>query len=972
MAASVSPAADRCLEENTLDALTQGQLSPEERARAARHLDACESCRQLLAALGHALPAAGEGEETRPMGARPDPAGAPVVAGGRIGRYTVLHLVGTGGMGAVYAAYDPELDRRVALKLVHHDLLPSDQRRESALRLLREAQALARLSHPHVITVFDAGRFDEQVFLAMEFIDGGTLRQWLRGARRAPDEVLDMFLASGRGLSAAHEAGLVHRDFKPDNVLVGKDGRARVTDFGLARTAIAGEEMPGEEGAPRALPASEGMTTRTGALLGTPRYMAPELLRGAPADSGSDQFAFCVALWEALEGEPPFTAADLNGGPDRAPLREPRGHRIPPPLSRILLRGLSESPGDRFPSMQALLAALEREKVAPGRRRGRILALVGVVALMAVTFGVVRWRGGAEGVCGHAGERLGGAWDEARRSQVRAALLATGVPYANTAWSGTERLLDHYANGWMAMHTEACEATHVRGEQSGELLDLRMACLAQRRAALRALTSLLATADAGVVESAVQAAGQLPPLEECASREALTSTVPPPQNPEAGAKIEATRAKLTDAEALLAAGRYEASRALAQEAVEAASALSYRPLQAEAFLALGRAHMRSEDGAGARQALSRALGAAIASEHVVITARATVSLAFVEGLMLRRHEQGHVWADLAEATLERAGEAPLLTAERLYVLGRLLQDEGRAGEAAPHLEKALALQERVLGPEHPEVVKTLERLAWTLATFERTADAEKIATRALALCDKLLGPDHPQCVRPLHTMGFVLSLSGRNPEAIPYMERALAIEERAFGPSHPAIVKSIINLSNCHNEREAVVLLARALEIQERAGRVEHPDTAFILKNLAISEGLLRRDREQLAHALRALPIEEKLLGQNHPDLAMSLLMIGTAHHRLGHAAEGVPFLERALVIAESRPITDSYATGRDTRIQIRKALADALWELGRDHGRARDLVAGALEVARGGEGAEMVKGATELEAWMTEHPPPR
>jgi hypothetical protein len=356
----------------------------------------------------------------------------------------------------------------------------------------------------------------------------------------------------------------------------------------------------------------------------------------------------------------------------------------------------------------------------------------------------------------------------------------------------------------------------------------------------------------------------------------------------------------------------------------------------------------------------------------MVAARATISLAFVDGLMLRKHDQGQVWIDLAEATQARVGDAPLLTAERLFVLGRLLQDEGRGGEAVPHLEKALALQERVLGPEHPEVVRTLDRLAWAQATFERTQEALRTATRALGLCERLLGPEHAQCARPLHTMAFVLAQAGRSPEAIPYMERALRIEERTFGPDNPVLVKSLINLSNVQTASGAIGILQRALAIQERAGSVEHPDTAMILMNLAISEGLLHRDREQLEHAARALPIQEKLLGPDHPDLAMPLVMIGQAHHRLGQPATGLPFLERALAIAEARPIADAYITGRSTRVEIRLALSDTLWALGRDRARARELASGALSIARGGgerENADLAKSAADAEAWLSAHP---
>ncbi|MCP3162538.1 serine/threonine-protein kinase [Myxococcus qinghaiensis] len=963
----------RCLGENTLDGLSRGLLTSEEREAAARHLDGCDDCRRLLAALGQVVSTPGTATP------RPDSARAPLearprlVSGDRLGRYTVLHLVGAGGMGVVYAAYDPELDRRVALKLVHDEVLPADSREEAASRLLREAQALARLSHPHVITVFDGGRFDGQVFLAMEFMEGGTLGQWLRAAPRSADEVLAMFLDAGRGLAAAHRAGLVHRDFKPDNVLVGRDGRVRVTDFGLARMALPGEPpLGGAEVAPRALPAGEEARTQTGGRLGTPVYMAPELWRGAPADARSDQFAFCVAFHEALQGERPFTVEQLAGGAGGLEGREPpRAGRIPPHWRRSLARGLSARPEERFPSMAALLDTLESGQASRRKRRLRVLALLGGVGLLAAGFGLFAGRERTQDVCAGARERLAGAWDEARKREVHAAFLATGSPLAQAAWSGTELLVDRYANAWVQMRTDACEATHVRGEQSGELLDLRMACLAQRRESLRALSQVLGAADTGIVEKAAEAAGQLPSLEGCASTEALTAPLRPPQDAATRARIDQVRSRLADAKALLSAGRYAPSLALTESAVEASRALAYKPLEAEALLALGLAHERLTQTPPAEKAFERALVAAEAGGHVEVSARTACMLALVQGLHQRRHAQGHFWEEFCGALLERLGPVPGLTAERLFVLGNLLNDEGHTAEALPVLEEALALQEQVLGLEHPNVARTLGRLAFVLAALERPSEALAHAQRALAIQEKLLGLHHPQCVTSLHAIAFALSVVGGLSDALPHAARALAIEERAFGPKHPAILKSLIILSNVQSEAaDAVPLLERALVIHQQSPQGDESDKVFILKNLAVNHGLLGHAAEQLDYARQALAIEEKVLAPDAPELGHSFLLMGQAHVRLGAPAKALPLLERALAIAESRPLTSATASGREVRVELRQVLAETLWALRREHGRARSLVTGALELARGGRG-EVVKEVPALERWLSTHPLP-
>ncbi len=317
-----------CPSEEAVLAFLDGDLTPRDKAGLEEHLGGCPRCARLLAASIDAAfpspdaPAGGAGREEAPM------------SGGRIGRYLVRGPIGAGGMGVVYAAYDPELGRQVALKLLHTG---HEAGGEASVRLLREAQAMARLSHPNVVAVYDTGTWDGRVFLAMELVEGGTLAGWRRAAPRPWREVVAVFISAGRGLAAAHAAGLVHRDFKPENVLIGADGSVRVTDFGLARMAedkltalpvvgmvakesinntgsinsthsidSVGSARPGEE--PGAV---HSPLTRAGALIGSLAYMAPEQMAGLPADARSDIFSFCVALFECLGGERPFAGDTL-------------------------------------------------------------------------------------------------------------------------------------------------------------------------------------------------------------------------------------------------------------------------------------------------------------------------------------------------------------------------------------------------------------------------------------------------------------------------------------------------------------------------------------------------------------------------------------------------------------------------------------------------------------------------------------
>ena len=301
-----------------------------------------------------------------------------------VGRYVVLDPIGEGGMGVVYRALDPELDRSIALKLVRVRSRDPAQRERQKTRLVREAQAMARLAHPNVVSVHDVGTFEDDVFVAMELVDGRTLSQFLRDEKPSPGEVIELFVGAGRGLAAAHAAGLVHRDFKPDNLAVGSDRRARVLDFGLARAVAQGggaDDDIGELwGSPRLLDAA---LTRDGAVIGTPSYMAPEQLRGESVDERADQFSFCVALYQALYGSLPFGERRAISGA-LPPLVLPASPRVAAPVGHALVRGLAADPAARYPSMDALLADLGGSpSSAPVRnpRRRRALAIGLAVAL---------------------------------------------------------------------------------------------------------------------------------------------------------------------------------------------------------------------------------------------------------------------------------------------------------------------------------------------------------------------------------------------------------------------------------------------------------------------------------------------------------------------------------------------------------------------------------------------------------------
>jgi len=359
-----------CPDENELMKSLHGLLTPNSRAALERHIDQCDRCRSLVATVVR-VSVAPEDEKVNDE----QPGAASLPRGTNLGRYVLLDCIGRGGMAVVYAAFDPELDRKVAVKLLRTDLpgTPAELRAS----LLREAQSMARLTHPHVIAVYDVGTFNDQVFLAMEFIRGRDLRAWLGEARRSWSEILEIFIKAGEGLRAAHDSGLVHRDFKPDNVLVGYEGQVRVTDFGLAhRLRAPGEE---EHSASEAAPALDGNV-----LAGTPLYISPEQWRGKSADARSDQFSFCVSLYEAVYGARPYPGktSATYGGVVPPP---PKGSAVPGWVRRVLVKGLSLEPEERHASMHELLAALSRGLNA---RRYRAWVATAALILFVLSFGV--------------------------------------------------------------------------------------------------------------------------------------------------------------------------------------------------------------------------------------------------------------------------------------------------------------------------------------------------------------------------------------------------------------------------------------------------------------------------------------------------------------------------------------------------------------------------------------------------------
>ncbi len=847
----------------------------------------------------------------------------------QVGRYVIQNFLAEGGMGVVYTAFDPELGRHVAIKLVKTRGSSEGLLRE---RLLREAQALAQLSHPNVISVHDVGIHDDRVFIAMELVEGVSLRQWLEQPRTWR-ETLKVLIAAGRGLAAAHSSGIVHRDFKPDNVIVGNDGRVCVLDFGLARAAEGVATEPGavattasakgtsDAVATVTMPVSlvgtldgrerlERSLTRLGTVIGTPAYMSPEHHRGEPVTALSDQFSFSVAAWEALYRRRPFsTQDDLRGAKEVQKLAAvPRGSQVPSRIRRLLLRGLSPEPGARHPSMQELLDQLARVERAP-RRRTMIAGAAAVVALAslgAVGVNALMARSKASPcTIAQARGRLHQVWGPALAAGIERSFRATERAHAVETADRVRGNLQRYADEWAAMHAESCAATHVRQEQSAALLDLRMRCLEERRDSLRALGALLSRAMQGEgVDRAVQASLGLPPISDCADAVALQAAVPLPAEPSRRAAIQAARSRLDDVRALVSTGQYTAALPGARELVSAARGLAYTPLLAAAL----QTQTDLEDRLGLLEAALRS-----GRESTLVAGAAREDALLVESLLdlmwvlthQARHDEALMLATPVEAILARTSGSSTgqlgMRAALVGVLGWLYAEQGKLELAVTTLEEAVVLREQGSGPGSWRVAVALNNLGEALRALGHNAEAGKRFERALAIMEKELGAHHPNVGAILNNLATVREAEGQYDEARQMYQRSLEIDEGTFGPEHSRVAISLSNLAGLDDSLGrpalAVPLYERALEIQRRAVGDKHPDLAMVMHNLGQAYFGLGEREKGMAKTREALAIFEAALPPDHVHLGPPLTGIGEGLVAMGRPGEAVPYYERALAL---------------------------------------------------------------------------
>lgn len=766
----------------------------------------------------------------------------------RISRFEVQRVLGSGGMGVVYAAIDPKLERMVALKLLSSDRHLDERHRE---QLAREARSLAKLSHPNVVTVHEVGEHDGSIFIVMEHVDGVPLQQWMRDQTPSLSEVLHVYIQAAEGLSAAHDAGIVHRDFKPSNVLIGKDGRVRVADFGLAKLGIVPpDRAPGESASGN----SQGDLTRS-TVLGTPAYMSPEQTVGEIADAKSDQFSLCVALWEAVFGVRPWEPAQLremaqaSGGVIPSPTTRRGGPRW---LRRTLARGMSARADARWPSVSALQSALKFGM----RRPRRIRLALGAVSIAGMSILSVR---ALEARCEDPAAALGATWNDERRTALERHVRST-APFATSAVPALESRIEGYASTWTRARVDTCEATYERREQSDEQFDRSVTCLERARRALASTVDVLVGGSPETIARADRLLNELPAIGDCRDPRLLRDGPTPPPAAIA-AEIADVHESIDRASALVVAGEVEEALSLATSGYERALGLGDPATAAEAECAIGQALAAKGDIAGARKRLFAAASGALAARANHVAVDAWHRLVLLAAVDLEAPEEAREWLTLAQSAMALTGESALREAEHLNYEGTVLSAKGDLEAAVELHRRAASMVKDVIGADDMRPVE-MERLAGNaLFRLGRLEEARDIYSDLEARVVARLGSRHPEYARINHNLALIAEAGGSVTEARRRFNAALSIITAALGPRSLRAAPTLTGLAR--------LLLGEG-----------ETDEALRLAALAWD---IQRDQLPLGHSERGSP----------------LALLGAANMRLGNLEDALrQFKEVAVVYA--------------------------------------------------------------------------
>ncbi|MCB9641628.1 MAG: serine/threonine protein kinase [Myxococcales bacterium] len=832
-----------------------------------------------------------------PVPDRHPPRGTPV------GRYILLEPISSGAVGTVYTAYDPDLDRKLAVKLLRLDLHHYQDPVEAEARIQREARSMARLSHPNVVQVYDTGRFGTQHFIAMEFVAGNTLKRWMQ-APRSLKSIIRAFLQAGRGLQAAHEANLIHRDFKPANVLQREDGSFCVVDFGLARGNFRQSDnhhVITPSGSYDEIPEDYKLLdldislTEPGQVMGTPAYMAPEQLNGQESDERTDQFAFCVSLYEAIYGERPFFGHSLEAR-TQAHLqvnqsRSKRGFSVPKWLRWILQRGLSPERSSRFPNIRFLLDEIE-DGLRREREQSRWIRMGILWVILAASFAAWYLFFPSPKPCTNIQSFTLPLWNPTVKQELQQAFQQTKLPFATQAWERAVHAIEKYDKDWQKQYTEACRATHVYKEQPYEILALRTQCLREHLHQFSSLLKIFRKADTKLVESAVRSIYQLDPIENCKDINTLRRTKTVLLNKEQRQQIQKLYKQLALAKALHDTGKMREGFEAIKELLQQEKKLSYLPIEADALR--------------------------------------------WKAIFLHFQGQGRKAYDTALQALWKAVRLNDIRLQALIYLElhQLAQDLARYDEAeqfARYVEALLPLL------KDPSVIRIrLARSRGVMAYYRgQYPQALKMFLQAYEDSNKYLNPAHPQRGHILNALGAAHRKNNRPDLAIDFYQRAIKLTIDAQGPGHPFISSIENNLANIYMENQqygtALRLQRSALRRIEGTVQTTNSLLLYLLGNMGVTYTHLHKWKQARKFLFRSRRLILKLYGKQHPRLASSYSQIGyfyAAQRKYKPAFNNYTKAEliyRKKFKKQGHPILAEVLTGKAEALFFLRQFADSL-----------------------------------------------
>jgi len=919
----------------------------------------------------------------------------------RVGRFEILKLLGEGGMGHVFAAVDPELDRKVALKVLRADVWVGDGEQGEA-RLRREAKAMAQLNHPNVVTVYEVGHWNQQLYVAMELVDGGTLSDWMLeqkpGGRARFLTVLDLCLQAARGLAAAHEAGVIHRDLKPANMLIDQRGRLRVADFGLANTVV----RPSDTVIDASQTFDEDRLTRNGSILGTPAYMGPEQFEGT-SDARSDQFSFCATFYEVFYGVLPFAGNSfarlerVHAAEFSTPIP---GHSVPSRIRRILVRGLAADPRARFPSMGELLAELQDYQRAVRQRRVAVSG-IGLVLGVAATAMITAHLVDDVDRCPPGASTMAAVWGDGARDTLASVFARSEVAYADQSWLRLRESFDTYASRWASAFDDACAATWIRREQSEARLDVRMRCLEERHRALVQAVDTLRVGDPAAIRKAVDVARGLPEISVCSNPDQLDTAQQRHPTPEQERLAVEVALLLQRARTSLNLGRVADAQVAVDRATEQLAGRDLLYLEAETRTIAARIAVAREDFATAATLAGHASQIAQASGEV----DPVVAAFLMQSTVAKRQgdlDAARLFADLADGAAARPGlthhlpgeiamrkadvanvrgdietalsaydraaqvfgdvlgdDAPQL-ADVWQNRGRALLQAGRGDEARAAFESADRVLVAAYGESHPDRAQALLSLAHLAALLGDARRSLELNQQALAITEE--DPEYRPHVRLELTLGIAEDYKqlGQFADARRQLEGAEAAFVALHGAEHPEVARVWITQANLALDTlefpTAIVgydRVRRAWQDREafRANR------AIATLNLAVAESMNGRNEASIVHAREAVTELEVFVEPEGLEMIGYLSSIGDVMARSGATDEAQGLYERALAISKR------HGGGGYLVDEARFGLAKIVGAAG-DVERARRL---AMEAREGlvADGDGKANALAELDAWL-------